>query len=294
MRLLTTDTTCPDRCRRGKDQTAAYSKHPQKGERGMTRHTTIRSLEQRSKNKRGALLVALALGVAMITPVGLAASIRHADAASSEKIVFASNRAAGKGVDNNTGDREIFRMNPNGTSPKQLTSNTQHDVEPALSPDGTKIAYQSRGDQTSNPEGDWEIYVMNAEGSGNKNLTDNGASVNDLVPEFSPDGTRIGYQSVGVQNSNGEGDSEVYAMNAGDGTDKKNLSNTYLGIDDYDAAFSPNGNRVTGNYVGTDKSGISPLGNSDGVFIEEAPNNTVGGTTAGTRNVISGNDSEGV
>jgi parallel beta-helix repeat protein len=55
------------------------------------------------------------------------------------------------------------------------------------------------------------------------------------------------------------------------------------------------GNRILGNYVGTDKSGTKDLGNYDqGVFIGSAPNSTVGGTQAGTRNVISGNDDAGV
>jgi CSLREA domain-containing protein len=54
------------------------------------------------------------------------------------------------------------------------------------------------------------------------------------------------------------------------------------------------GNRVTGNYVGTDKNGAAPLGNSsNGVYIS-GPNNTVGGTTAGGRNAISANAGSGV
>ena len=54
-------------------------------------------------------------------------------------------------------------------------------------------------------------------------------------------------------------------------------------------------NRVTGNYLGTDASGTEDLGNYEqGVLISGAPANTIGGTTAGERNVVSGNDSEGV
>ncbi|MGH3147723.1 MAG: CSLREA domain-containing protein [Rubrobacter sp.] len=55
------------------------------------------------------------------------------------------------------------------------------------------------------------------------------------------------------------------------------------------------GNKVMGNYIGTGASGTKDLGNkSEGVYIYEAPNNTIGGTTAAERNVISGNGSEGV
>src|SRR5918994_1015515 len=220
---------------------------------------------------RSTLLLSGALGAALAALVALAAlsgTAREAQAAFSEKIVFASNRAAGKGVNNPTGDREIFTMTSNGTGARQLTTNAEHDVEPTLSPDGTRIAYMSRGDQTSNPEGDWEIYVMNAaDGSGNRNLTDNGANVDDLVPNFSPDGTRIAYQSRGAQTSNPEGDDEVYAMNASDGTGKKNLSNNYLTIDDYDADFSPDGTKIAYSSHGAQAS--NPEGDSE-VYVMNA------------------------
>jgi CSLREA domain-containing protein len=57
---------------------------------------------------------------------------------------------------------------------------------------------------------------------------------------------------------------------------------------------SGTGNIVKGNYIGTDAAGTADLGNAGvGVSISSA-NNTVGGTTAGERNVISGNNSNGV
>ena len=49
------------------------------------------------------------------------------------------------------------------------------------------------------------------------------------------------------------------------------------------------GNTVLGNYIGTDATGAAEVGNSTGVWIEHGANNTIGGTTAGSRNVISGN-----
>jgi hypothetical protein len=52
------------------------------------------------------------------------------------------------------------------------------------------------------------------------------------------------------------------------------------------------GNVVQGNFIGTDVTGTQDLGNGEtGVGITFAPNNTIGGTAAGTRNVISGNSS---
>jgi hypothetical protein len=53
---------------------------------------------------------------------------------------------------------------------------------------------------------------------------------------------------------------------------------------------STTGNVVEGNRIGTNAAGTAALGNSgDGVFIFAATSNTIGGTTAAARNIISGN-----
>ena len=50
------------------------------------------------------------------------------------------------------------------------------------------------------------------------------------------------------------------------------------------------GNVIEGNFIGTDVSGTLDLGNEGaGVLINGTPNNTIGGTTPGARNIISGN-----
>ena len=63
--------------------------------------------------------------------------------------------------------------------------------------------------------------------------------------------------------------------------------------------FGPNGgasgNLLQGNFIGTDVTGTQAVGNvGDGVVLSSAPDNTVGGTTAAVRNVISGNGKYGV
>jgi hypothetical protein len=64
-----------------------------------------------------------------------------------------------------------------------------------------------------------------------------------------------------------------------------------VGLIGWDADF----NVVQGNLIGTDKNGTIDLGNGwEGVHISGAPNNTIGGTTAAARNVISGNEFQGV
>ena len=55
------------------------------------------------------------------------------------------------------------------------------------------------------------------------------------------------------------------------------------------------GNLVQGNFIGTTAGGDADLGNTrNGVRLQGAPSNTIGGTAAGTGNVISGNDRAGV
>lgn len=55
------------------------------------------------------------------------------------------------------------------------------------------------------------------------------------------------------------------------------------------------GNLVQGNYIGTDIAGTAALrNNSRAVNILNAPGNTIGGTAAGARNILSGGSSSGV
>ena len=54
------------------------------------------------------------------------------------------------------------------------------------------------------------------------------------------------------------------------------------------------GNLVQGNLIGTDVSSTLPLGNAIGVLIDGAPNNTIGGSSAGAANVFGFNNTAGV
>ena len=55
------------------------------------------------------------------------------------------------------------------------------------------------------------------------------------------------------------------------------------------------GNLVQGNKIGTNAGGTAAIPNGgDGIFINDAPNNVIGGTAAGAGNLISGNGSVGI
>ncbi|MDX6288051.1 MAG: hypothetical protein QOG53_3536 [Frankiales bacterium] len=71
--------------------------------------------------------------------------------------------------------------------------------------------------------------------------------------------------------------------------------NVISGNEDGIAAYYTSGTRVEGNYIGTDVTGTLDLGNTlRGVAIYDAPDSTIGGTVAGARNIISGNQYSGI
>ena len=159
------------------------------------------------------------------------------------KIAYTS---TGEQPSNPEGDFEVYRMNAlDGSGKTNLTNNGVFDYDPDFSPDGTKIAYANVDFQATDSQYDQEIYVMNAsDGSGKKNLTDNDAGVDDYAPQFSPGGTKIAYGSTGVQDTNPQGDYEIYAMNASGGSNNKNLTRNGLGVEDTNFDFSPGGKHI--------------------------------------------------
>ncbi len=121
----------------------------------------------------------LAVLAALVLPVGwLGATADPAGAAfpgANGRIVFASSRTAGPGVTNPTGDYEIFTMNPDGSGVKQLTKNKASDTQPAWSPNGQEIAFQSGRD------GNAEVLTISATGASRTNRT------NDVADDRNPD-----------------------------------------------------------------------------------------------------------
>ena len=53
-------------------------------------------------------------------------------------------------------------------------------------------------------------------------------------------------------------------------------------------------NVVQGNFIGTDRDGAAAVPNGTGVIINGSANNTIGGTSADARNIISGNNVDGL
>lgn len=121
------------------------------------------------------------------------------------------------------------------------------------------------------------LHIVGALGTGNQvqgNLIGTNAAGNAAVPNggiginINSSGNTIGGTSAAARN--------VISGNNGQGVRIVNAGATL--------------NVLQGNFIGTDVNGVVALGNGlAGVVVTGAPNTTIGGTTPGARNVISGN-----
>jgi Tol biopolymer transport system component len=132
-------------------------------------------------------------------------------------------------VSSRTGYYALYVMSADGKGERQLT---EHDggppqgesvfwqMEPAWSPDATKIAYA--GVRKGAPH----IFVMNADGTGVEQLTS--GKTNDTHPTWSPDGGSIAFVR----------DGDIYVMGA-EGASPKRISD--IDAQESDPAWSPDG-----------------------------------------------------
>lgn len=137
-----------------------------------------------------------------------------------DAIVFQSTR---------TGNRDIFAMRLDGSTPVNLSNDPADDWLGMISPDGTRVLIDSERN------GDREIFVVNADGTGLTNLT-NAPFADDAIPYWSPDGTRILFET------GRDGDLELYTMNA-DGSGQTNITNM-SGSHERFGSWSPEGVRI--------------------------------------------------
>jgi Tol biopolymer transport system component len=211
--------------------------------------TEMRPMALRPRSSKTFFRLLLALGMLFVMwMLGLGNSERVLAAfpGTNGKIVYSTNVS---------GNEEILVMNPDGSSPTNITNNSSIDQYPSWCADGTKIAFDS------NRDGDFEIFVMNADGTGVVQLTNNSSL--DALPAWSPDCTEILFYSTR------DGNDEIYIMNA-DGTAQTNLTND--SASDVHASFSPDGSEIAfessragGNQVFTmnpDGTGVAQLTSS--------------------------------
>ena len=89
-----------------------------------------------------------------------------------------------RGTGTNVGDatKEIWVMDADGTDPVQLTSNGVYDAQPAFSPDGNKLAFET------NADGDLEINTMDAGPlAPGTNISNTTSGITDGQPDWAKD-----------------------------------------------------------------------------------------------------------
>jgi TolB protein len=132
-----------------------------------------------------------------------------------------------------TSAHEIWRMRADGSRKTRLTSNNERDLEPAWSPDGTRIAYVHAATAAA-----YAINVMSADGHNQRELArvepERGA-VYLLTPTWSPDGTQIAYTRYAFADRT---DISIYVMSS-DGSGRTRLIGQATS-----PAWSPDGKRI--------------------------------------------------
>jgi TolB protein len=207
---------------------------------------------------KAALAASIVIGVSAAAVLGSRAETPNRGQKQSElrsTIAFVSTRhdsAADPAVDPQRAflAAEIYLMDGDGTNPRRITENTYSDGFPALSPDGTRIVFDSnRLRAEGEPFNTSDLFVMNADGSGQTSLV-RGSSAT-----WSPDGRKIAFHA----SASGTGkpinflpgaattDSDIFVMNIDDFLKHRarpqNITNNPAAVDD-DADWSPKGQKI--------------------------------------------------
>lgn len=133
----------------------------------------------------------------------------------------------------------VARIASDGAHFQRLTPPQTTGIEvggryPAWSPDRSRIAFSRYSSST----GTHDLYVMNADGSDMRRVLDR--DTEDLRPRWSPDGTRLVFESV-VRSSGSVDPQDLYVVNL-DGTGLRRLTSG-AEIEDQ-ASWSPDGTRI--------------------------------------------------
>ena len=126
------------------------------------------------------------------------------------------------------GNLDVLVVSPDGGTPTPIAASPSNEMYPAVSPDGTQVAYMVEGQDTS------DIYVTQIATNATRQLTQ-GAGRNSQ-PAWSPDGTRL------VFVSDRGGTVDLYTMNADGSRQRRLLDAPTLGASG--PTWSPDGRTI--------------------------------------------------
>jgi hypothetical protein len=131
------------------------------------------------------------------------------------------------------GPADIYRVNPDGSEPQDLTSGNGFSEErPSVSADGQHVVFQSFRDEG------WNIFSMNADGSSQVDLTNTLHPVVNFEPSWSPDGSKVVFMRQNLT----PGEQDLWSVNA-NGSGAVNLTES-PGAYETGAEFSPDGTKI--------------------------------------------------
>ncbi|MCP3870586.1 MAG: DUF4347 domain-containing protein, partial [Gammaproteobacteria bacterium] len=106
----------------------------------------------------------------------------------------------------------------------------------------------------------------------------------------------IAYNHIGTNPSGTLFNGNIGGIKIQGGADNQILDNLISGNSVYAIALQNNAddNVIQGNLIGTDFSGLSPLGNSGSIIVDESAGNLIGGSDVDQRNIIAGNAGAGI
>ena len=129
-----------------------------------------------------------------------------------------------------------YRAGQTGVRPlaaQPVTSTPGDERDPALSPDGTQVAFAWDGGTPA--ERQFDVYVQDADGGAPTRLTNHPAD--DLSPAWSPDGARVAFVRCGVG-----GECGIYAVSAQGGAERALVPQGDLAIEGL--VWSPDASRL--------------------------------------------------
>ena len=158
-------------------------------------------------------------------------------------------------VSTRDGNPEIYSVNANGTGAQRLTNSPATDEQPSRSVDGRTIVFSSQRD------GNAEIYKMNADGSGLVRLTSDVAAPDaprDTNPVFSPDGSKIVWQSTRAASVGGPAINRLYIMDAS-GANQRPVAFADVNQAATGGSWNPDNSRLLGLLVNANDANASDL-----------------------------------